>query len=205
MGIHQDRFGTDSGLIQTIIGITVFLSGDLNSCYYLVAVLFPTARGFRSNVLVASAPSVRYDEKGDFMKRKYLIYAIIAVLFLSGCSSSNQVITEPAMPEQTSEMISCHYCDRKVPEEYIYIEGDKEICPRCIYGDYKSILEHLSKTPEVFSGDAIVLKKGECFWCGNPAPNTLRFVNDECFCVDCVTEIINDKNIARSIEKYLEG
>ena len=141
------------------------------------------------------------------MKKKYLFFAIIVILFLSGCTSSKQVVTESSSTQMalqpTTEMISCHYCDRMVPEEYIYIEEEKEICPKCIYGDYRSILEHLSETPEVFSGDTITLKRGECFQCGNPAPNDLRFVNDECLCVDCATEIINDKNVARAIWKYI--
>lgn len=139
------------------------------------------------------------------MKKKYLFSIIIASLFLSGCSSSEEVVTEASTPQPSSAMISCHYCDRMVPEEYIYVEGEEKICPRCIYSDYKYILEHLTETPEVSSDNTIVLKKGECFQCGNAAPNNLRFENDECLCIDCATEIINDKNVAKSIWKYIEG
>ena len=59
------------------------------------------------------------------------------------------------------ESVYCHYCGREMPEEFAYNYNDENVCPRCVYGDYDSILEHLESTPNVFSDDYLVLKKAE--------------------------------------------
>ena len=52
--------------------------------------------------------------------------------------------------------------------------------------------------------DYMVLEKAECNWCGNYAPADLYDQNGERICIDCITEALQDDNVARAIQNYIE-
>lgn len=79
------------------------------------------------------------------------------------------------------------------------------ICPKCVYGDYRALLEALRERPDAFSEDTFIVEKSECNWCGNYAPSDLRMDNDEPVCIDCITEALHDEKVAKAILEYIEG
>lgn len=102
------------------------------------------------------------------------------------------------------ESVYCHYCDREMPEEFAYNYNDENVCPRCVYGDYDSILEHLESMPNIFSEDCLVLERAECNICGNAAPMDLYTDNGESICVDCATEAFQDPKVANAVWRFFE-
>lgn len=78
------------------------------------------------------------------------------------------------------------------------------ICPKCVYGDYRALLEALKERPNAFSEDFMVVKATECVWCSSLAPDDLVDINGERLCIACVSDALQNDKVASAFDHYRE-
>lgn len=126
---------------------------------------------------------------------------LLFICVLSGCGSSEPTTT-------------CGDCGAKFPEKYAIRDffGDT-VCPECaqfqidMYANQQEeMMDSVYDSGSYISDseDYMVLEKAECNWCGNYAPADLYDQNGERICIDCITEALQDDNVARAIQNYIE-
>lgn len=131
---------------------------------------------------------------------KKLVYLLVVVFALSGCTS-------------TDNMVKCGECDSEYPEKYGVSDffGDT-VCPSCAEDQISFFVEAREEAYDsvqsngdyVSDDDYLVIEKSECNWCGNYAPSDLYDQNGERICIDCITEALQDDNVARAVWNYYE-
>lgn len=115
-------------------------------------------------------------------------------------------------------MDKCWDCGTEYPEKYgIWGFDGNVICPSCAQTQISeqihdqqsmksSVEAHGEYSPDIdYLEDYLVVEKSECNWCGNAAPSDLRMDNGEAVCIDCISEALQDKSVAKAIWKYIEG
>ena len=117
-----------------------------------------------------------------------------------------------------SESIKCDRCQQMFPEEYETRDSWDTICPYCTNKEINEIIrlnvavcsvcatQYDTKNGKYgMCWDCFLDETAECVWCGSPAHPNLLMDNDEAICVTCASEILNDKQVAKAVWKYIEG
>lgn len=136
------------------------------------------------------------------MKKLLGIISLLFVCVLFGCDES-----EP--------MITCRNCKTDFTEQYAISDFyGRTVCTECIQ---QQISDHINQQEEMRDSivtygeyifddeDYMVVEKSECNWCGNYAPSNLYDENYERICINCITEALHDKQVAKAIRKYTDG
>lgn len=95
------------------------------------------------------------------------------------------------------------FFDEAYQEAYNYALNNT-VCHRCAYRDYREIMEEITERPYAFSEDVFYVKKADCVWCGDLAPEDLRNQNGDPICIDCISEALQDDIISIALEEYSE-
>ena len=84
----------------------------------------------------------------------------------------------------TTEDVYCSECENDVNESYKSFIDDNNV-----FFD---------------SNDTLILDATMCDWCGNVAPSDLYDQFGNRICISCITTAINDKNVAKALNRYFE-
>ena len=93
--------------------------------------------------------------------------------------------------------------DQEYEKAYNYALNNA-VCHNCVYRNYREIIDAINERPYAFSEDVFYVKKAECAWCGNPAPEDLRNLKGDPICIDCISKAFQDSSISRALETYSE-
>ena len=74
-------------------------------------------------------------------------------------------------------LIWCDYCGEHTPEEYIFNDDGEEVCPNCVYGAYREVLD-----PQI----AKCVRCGEYYWLIDSIGGGLCVLCGEEFSGECV-------------------
>lgn len=130
----------------------------------------------------------------------HILCTILLACILSACSEK-----EPTA--------ICSECKTEYPEKYAISDffGD-EVCPDCAQ---EQIMFFTVQMADAFDGiendgvyftdyDFMLVATTMCNHCGEWAPAMLRDPVDEPICIDCINDAIQNKNVAKSLERYFE-
>ena len=79
------------------------------------------------------------------------------------------------------------------------------ICHRCIYSDYRALVDALQERPNAFTEDTLIVDSDVCAWCGNPAPASLCNEFGNAICITCITEALQNEDVAKAIYNYSDS
>ena len=138
------------------------------------------------------------------MKKFISATAIIALALALLCSCA-----QPEPPE----MATCAKCGREYLEEYTMrnFQGESA-CPVCVQEQVAAFAWGLDNAMTSLAEDGIYFTDYDfmlvaatmCNHCGEWAPAMLRDPVDEPICIDCMNDAIQNKNVAKALDRYFE-
>lgn len=130
---------------------------------------------------------------------------IMGILLFYGIYTVGNEYARIKSNEATGDMTYCEECDTKVPSKYTNDVFGNWVCPDCAYAAYKNDLEWYQSALEVSPDNgAMIVEVVVCDWCGWYAPDTLFDKDGNFLCIDCITEALQDGNVARAVWNYFE-
>lgn len=139
--------------------------------------------------------------------RKLLYLIIIVVLIASVLCSCAQSKQEPIA------VFSCYDCGDEFPDEYgVPLYSGNKVCNECAQGiivsfqlSLKYALEDLEESGVYLTDyDFMMVSIAMCNHCGEWAPSVLRDTMDEPICFNCMNDAIQNKNVAKALDRYFE-
>lgn len=130
------------------------------------------------------------------------IVIVLAVAMLCSCYQQEKI-----------PMIVCSDCSREFPEEYaVRLYSGDLVCNGCAQNIVVSVQISLKNALEDLENEGVYLTDYDfmmvatamCNNCGNWAPAVLYDMNDEHICFDCINEAIQNKNVAKALNRYFE-
>jgi len=134
---------------------------------------------------------------------------LFSTFLVIGFVYSLAAVADEVKYEYEQNLVICDSCYKKFDENFNFagfndsFYGYDYLCPNCIQQDIDSVTDDYGGCiPN--DGDSMVIERAECNWCGNDAPADLYDENGERICIDCITEALQDSNVARALQNYFE-
>ena len=134
---------------------------------------------------------------------------VLSAFLIIGFMYSLAIVADEVTREYEKNLVVCDNCHKKFDEDFNSTDFDdplniyKYLCPNCLLDDIGFVIDAYYQYG-LDDGDSMIVERAECNWCGNDAPADLYDENDESICIDCITEALHNRNVARAVQNYLE-
>lgn len=147
--------------------------------------------------------------------KSILIWGVVVCVGAYGFFQAN---TDMLRAEYEEAEVYCNICSTPFPEKYDTLFYDGSVCPDCSNRTFNTLVKRENGIC-VYCGEIYTLDRplgtglcddcyqeshGECVNCGNYAEFELKDTYDEYWCIYCIGEAMQSKNVTRAIRNYID-